>query len=140
MAKSRNPLGKNNSTWYILVPCLLAMGLTLGIYFFNLNRLDSTSKTIDYIAGFYNSRGQLNDFENQLNIQDEYRDIRYFVSKDEISIYFGRVILTWETVDQLMDPDNLEHLKKIFIEIKRDQSTGKLKIYYKGVEIQRWVK
>jgi len=135
-----NPLSKNSSTWYILIPCILALLLTVGIYFFTLNKYDSTDKTIDYIASFYDNRGRLNDFENQLNIQDEYKDIRYFVTSDEISIYFGRVILTWENVDQLMDPNNLEHLKDIYIEIKKDPSTNKLKMYYKGVEIQRWVK
>jgi hypothetical protein len=88
------------------------------------------------------SSGKLNDFQNKISMHDPETDIKWYKTSDEITIEFGRIILTWEPED-FYKQDNLDQLASIGIttEIKQSKDgTKTLHLYYLGQELERWVK
>lgn len=145
--KSGRPSGrktameKNGISKWILLPCLLAMIASLIYLIWFINNQNSTYKNIEYIRSFMTSSGKLNDYSNKLGMHDPQEDIKWFKTDDEIRIEFGRIFLTWEP-EKFYAQENLELLSTIgiTIDIKEEDGVRVLHLYYRGEEIERWVR
>lgn len=140
--KTTTAMERGGITRLILIPCTLIAVVSLVYLIWFLNSKNSTYSNIEYIKSFMTSSGNLNDFQNKLGMHDPATDIKWYKTDKEIRIEFGRVFLTWEPKD-FYQKENLELLETIGItaEIQEDADGEKvLHIYYKGVELERWVK
>lgn len=126
----------------VLIPCTIVIIMSCLYLIWYLSQRNSTIENIYYIQSFMTSSGQLNDYANKLGMHDPEKDIKWFKTTDEIRIEFGRITLTWEP-DMFYQQENLDLLKTIgfTIQIKEDKNKKKvLHLFYKGVELERWVK
>lgn len=127
---------------FIVIPCcmvIVASGIYLAYY---TNGQNSTYRNIEYIRSFMSSSGQLNDYSNKLGMHDPDEDIKWYKTKDEIEIQFGRIIMSWE-VEDFYNKDNLTALESIGFTTKIIEGKDNVKtlhLYYMGEEVERWVK
>ena len=143
MAKrKKNRMEKNTVMKYIVIPCTIAIVCSLIYLIWHLNNQNSTYSNIQYIQGFISSSGRLNDFQNKLGMHDSKEDIKWYKTDEEIRIDFGRIILTWPP-EEFYDEKNIELIGTIgfTIEILPDDNGNKvLHLYYRGEEVERWVR
>lgn len=140
--KTTTAMERGGVTRLILIPCSIIVVVSLVYLIWFLNNKNSTYSSIEYIRSFMTSSGNLNDFQNKLGMHDPATDIKWYKTDKEIRIEFGRVFLTWEPED-FYQKENLDLLGTIGItaEIQEDaDGTKVLHLYYKGVELERWVK
>ncbi len=140
--KTTTAMERGGITRLILIPCSIIVVVSLVYLIWFLNNKNSTYSSIEYIRSFMTSSGNLNDFQNKLGMHDPATDIKWYKTDKEIRIEFGRVFLTWEPED-FYQKENLDLLGTIGItaEIQEDaDGTKVLHLYYKGVELERWVK
>lgn len=96
-----------------------------------------TQESIAFIREHFNNGGKLIDYNNEINVT-ELDDIKLFVDNKNVRIDFGSIRLEW-SLSEFVEEENLKALETIFIEVRRDKDTGKLRVFYKGKEIKRWV-
>ena len=92
---------------------------------------------IEEIRSHINSRGQLIDYANDLNVKS-IDDIKLFVKEKTVKIEFGNIAMEWR-MDEFTEPETIKKLKSIGIEVYKDKKTGKLRVFYNGTELERWV-
>ena len=97
----------------------------------------STEDNIKYIRSHINSQGKLVDLEDEIDV-DSVEDIKLFFG-DEVEIHFGEVLLKWEK-DEFLTEQTKAALAEIGIELKVNNKTNKLHLFYHGEEIKRWIK
>lgn len=136
--RARKGAAGANVITFILAPVVLVV----LVYFFYVMReeyrVQSNYKMIEFIQQHHNLQGDIIDYQNDLRIQDVDTDIRLYVKNKFVIIKFGSIELKW-TLEQFIKQENLDALKKIYITAYKDRETGRLRVYYKGKEIQRWV-
>lgn len=98
---------------------------------------NATQESIAFIREHFNNGGKLIDYNNEINVT-ELNDIKLFVDDKDVRIDFGSIRLEW-SLSEFVEEENLKALETIFIEVRRDKDTGKLRVFYKGKEIRRWV-
>lgn len=138
----KDVMGQNNPIKYIIVPCAIVVLASFIFLLWWTNNQNSTKKNIEYIRSFMSSSGQLRDYSNKLGMHDPEEDIKWYKTKDEIRIEFGRIFLTWEP-EEFYDEENLKSLETIgfTIKIKVSKNGEKvLHLYYMGNEVERWIK
>lgn len=141
-SRAKNRLESNSVVKRILWPILIVVAATCVYLIWYINVQNSTYTNIEYIKGFLNQSGNLNDFQNKLGMHDPETDIKWYKTDKEIKIEFGRIVLTWEPAD-FYKQENLDHLEQIGItaKVKKGSDNKKsLHLYYKGKEVERWVK
>lgn len=150
MAKRKSLQGKRHATEmnkhgmqkYVVIPCTIVLIASLIYLIWYINNKNSTYENILYIQSFMNNSGKLNDYSNELGMHDPETDIRWYKTKDEIRIEFGRIYLTWEP-EEFYAEENLVLLSTIgfTIEIREDSDGVKtLHLFYMGKECERWVR
>ncbi len=135
-------MNKHGVSKFVIIPCVIVLIASCIYLIWYLNNQNSTYNNILYIRSFMNSSGKLNDYSNKLGMHDPETDIKWYKTKDEIRIEFGRIFLTWEP-EEFYKEDNLTLLSTIgfTIEIKEDSNGVKtLHLFYMGKECERWVK
>ena len=122
---------------YVLLPLVLTL-LGVGYYLVTRNNIyGNNEQSIKWIASHFTRSGILQDYQNELGIDSD-ANIKLYVTDEFIKIGFGKVNLTWKP-EEFTTLKNQELLKTIFITMDNDPKTGKLRVYYKGNELQRWV-
>ena len=88
------------------------------------------------------SSGELRDYSNKLGMHDPETDIKWYKTDKEIRIEFGRIFMTWEP-EVFYSQEVQDQLATIGFttDIKKDSDgTKRLHLYYRGEEVERWVK
>lgn len=127
---------------YILIPCALTVILSCAYLMMFYNNKNSTDSNIAYIKSFMTSSGQLRDYANKLGMHETTEDIKWYKTNKEVRIEFGRISLTWDP-EEFFKKETLDILEGIGFTIKnaKDKEGNEvLKVYYQGVEIERWVR
>lgn len=122
---------------FIIIPILLLALSFVGYKFYGKITLDSTANTVTFIQKHRNNSGMIVDYNNEIGVES-IDDIKLFVTDKKIKIQFGYLTMTWKPKD-FVSAENRELLKKIGITMYKDKETGRLKVYYNGEEIVRWV-
>ena len=97
----------------------------------------SREKGFEFIERHINSNGELKDITNDIGVRS-YEDIKLFIKDDFVKIEYGKVALKWKLED-FTKKENLDRLKRIGIDVYRDKDSGRLRVFYKGEELERWV-
>lgn len=121
----------------VLFPFVLLLIVLAYWYFTQYVSISSTNKNIEFIREHFNAKGELIDYQNELNVKSM-DDIKLFVKDNKVQIDFGNVKLKW-TAAQFVAAENIKALESIYITAYKDKKTNRLRVYYKGQEIQRWV-
>lgn len=141
-ARSKTRMEKSAFSKGVIVPCTIVIIASAIFLIWYINNQNSTYQNIIYIRGFMSSSGDLRDYSNKLGMHNPDTDIKWYKTNKEIRIEFGRIILTWEPKD-FYAQENLDLLGTISItaEVKKDAEGNRvLHLYYRGKEIERWVK
>lgn len=120
-----------------VIPFLIL--LVVFAYWFIQNNVknNATADNIEFIYEHFNRKGELVDTYDQIGVENV-EDIKLFIKGDKVRMEFGYIELTW-TLEEFVGPANLEALKKIHVDVYRDKETGKIRVFYKGEELERWV-
>ena len=119
------------------LPLLIVIGmavlwaLTMGV------STGKTKSTVQFIQQHFNSSGELIDYYNDIGVKDV-KDIHVVIKNNKVTLTFGKLRMDWKMKD-FVKQENQELLKTIYIEMRKDKTTGKLRLFYKGEEIERWV-
>jgi len=140
--KRKDFMGNNSVMKYIIIPCMLVMIASCIYLIVFINNKNSTLSNIEYIRSFMSSSGQLRDYSNKIGMHDPAKDIKWYKTNKEVRIEFGRIFLTWEP-DEFFKQDNLDRIATIGFTVEYVKSKSgyeEMKLYYQGVEVERWVK
>lgn len=134
-------MNKNGVMKWILIPCVICVICSCVYLIWFINNQNSTYQNIQYIKSFQTSSGKINDFSNKLGMRDPKEDIKWFKTDKEIRIEFGRIFLTWEP-EAFYTQENLDLIGTIgfTIDIKEEDGAKVLHLYYRGEELERWVR
>lgn len=137
----KNHMNNFAVTKWILIPCVICIICSCIYLIWYINSQNSTYENVAYIRSFMTSSGKLNDFSNKLGMQDPKEDIKWFKTDDEIRIEFGRIFLTWEP-EAFYQQENLDLIATIgfTIDIIEEDGVKVLHLYYRGEEVERWVR
>jgi len=121
---------------------IFVLVIIVGISYFAYTKLGgdvgaSREKGFEFIEKHINSSGELKDITNDIGVKS-YEDIKLFIKDDSVKIEYGRVALKWKLED-FAKKENLDRLRGIGIDVYRDKDTGKLRVFYKGDELERWI-
>ena len=122
----------------VIVPILAAVIILVIYVVVNFIEISSTQRSLQFIYEHFNSAGDLIDYQGEIRMKDPATDIRLYVTDKKVTIKFGLIEMNW-THKQFVNPTNIENLKKINITAFKDKDTNRLRLFYKDVEIQRWV-
>lgn len=121
----------------LLALVLFAVGITWFVWYSQI-REDGTMSSIDFIASHINGRGQIVDFQNDLGVKS-IDDIKFYNTKNDIEIEFGKIRLKFDK--KKLDTDEvLNALERIHIKVRKNEETGKYKIYYNDEPIDLYVR
>lgn len=150
LSKSRTEKKVTNSGFsgikvYLLIPAVILIGFMI---FFIASKIQGRNNAYSQIANIrqYIRNGELQDYSNQIGMKDPETDIRWFKDDDEIEIVFGYMDMHFK-IDEFLSDYCQSQLGSIGITSKvitsTDKETGekksKLKLYYNGKELERWV-
>ena len=123
---------------FVLPTLFIAAGF---IYFLltQINTYGKTDHSIEFIAEHINSRGDIVDWQNEIDVKG-LEDIKLFTDNGKVTIEYGKITLNWKSMDEFLAEDNVRNLERILITIRRNRETGKIKLYWKGEEMQKWVR
>ncbi|MBQ2885812.1 MAG: hypothetical protein IJE43_18975 [Alphaproteobacteria bacterium] len=124
--------------WKIFLVIALVMGVFGYRFVLEKIQIDSTNRNLEFLHEHFNAAGELVDYQNEIRMKDPLKDIRLFVKNNKVKIKFGVIEMNW-TAKQFMDETNLKKLERIYIYPEVDPETNRLTIYYKGIELSRWV-
>lgn len=126
--------------FYSWIICPLVIFVVIGIVyrFYQIQNKTSTDVNLEYIKEHTAASGKLIDPHNEIGVAS-IDDIRLYVSKEEVSIQYGKVLLEWDYAD-FIDEGNRADLGYIGITWKLHKETEELKVYYKEEELQRYAK
>jgi hypothetical protein len=122
----------------VSIGVVLALAVAAVAYWFieaNIQS-DSNIKMIDFIAEHYNSKGELIDYFDEIGCSG-IDDIHFTVKGDDVRLFFGDITMEWSSKDFVTE-ETQKQLEKIYIKMYKDKETGKLRLFYKGTEIERW--
>lgn len=128
--------------FYILIP----IAIVIGFLIFKMGSDQSTRmnsyEQIDYINSFMHN-GKLNDYANKIGMKDWKTDIKWYYEKDDgkIKIDYGYMRMTF-TIEEFTTEQCKRALSTIGITsdiVKLKDGTQKLKLYYNGQELERWI-
>lgn len=122
---------------FAIIPLVLLITVLLYGYMNKKIEYDATAGNIEFIAEHFNGYGKLIDYYGEIDVKD-ISDVKLFVTDDDITIKFGKINLIW-TLENFVTTDVQNALNKIHIQAFRDKTTGKIRVFYKGEEIERWV-
>jgi len=121
-----------------IIPCFLCLVIVVcGFYFNAYTQKSSNFTSIEFIHEHFNNAGKLLDYQNEIGVKD-IDDIKLFVKDKNVKIEFGFIKLDW-TMEEFLTEEVQKALEKIYITCRRDKETGRLRVFYKGQELQRWV-
>jgi hypothetical protein len=125
---------------YILIPLVVILGAVVYKVISDKYTITNSYDQIEYINQFM-SNGELNDYANKIGMKDWETDIKWYKDDDNVKIEYGYMTLNF-TVDELMTDQCKSALETIGITTKlvqTDEGTYKLKLFYNGNELERWV-
>ena len=87
--------------------------------------------------------GELNDYANKIGMKNWEEDIKWFYEKDDgvVTIDYGYMKLVF-TIEEFNTDNCKRALETIGITsevVKTKEGTSKLKLYYNGHELERWI-
>ena len=133
--------GLRGSIVYIIVPVLIVLGMFVYFKYSSAFKQENTYDQIAYIRSFYRN-GVLNDYANKIGMKDPETDLKWYKEDDSIKIEYGYMLLTFTTEEFLSEKAEVA-LAEIGItrevKVNKKDGTKKLKVYYNGKEIERWV-
>ena len=97
----------------------------------------STERNLKFIADHVNSSGRLIDYTGEICVRSA-DDIKLYVDDNKkVKIKFGKIDLEWNWDDFLsQDIDSILDICGITRVINK--KTGRLQVFYKGKELERW--
>lgn len=125
---------------YIIIPLIAIAAMIIGYTYNKLNEKQNSYAQIDYILSFMQN-GVLNDFSNKIGMKDPETDIKWYLDDDTVKVEFGYMTMKFSTEEFLSDYCK-NYIGQIGITselIKTGENTSKLKLFYNGKEIERWV-
>lgn len=134
-------MGGKSPMKYIIIPCMLVVIMSCMYLIWYQNNMNSTASNIEYIRSFMSSSGELRDYSNKLGMHDPETDIKWYKTEDEIRIEFGRIYLTWEP-ETFYTQEVQDAIGTIGFTTRVIEKDGvkTLYLYYRGEEVERWVK
>ncbi len=122
---------------YLLIPVIF---LGIGFIWWKTGASidkQSTTRNLNFIAEHVNASGKLIDYTGDICVSS-ISDIKLFVDDNEkVKIKYGKIDLEWDWEDFLQN-DLTGVLEVCGITRTIDKKTGKLRVYYKGNELERW--
>ena len=137
--KKRKEIKLVNFGTVIIIPIIAFIAIYFGFNeWTGLSTGSTNTKNIEYIASHINGQGKIVDYQNNLGAKSA-EDIKLYVEGNEVTIHFGRIVLEWKMED-FVTQEVGDELKKIHITRYRDEETGKLRVFWQGEELVRYVK
>ena len=134
--RKRKNKGSNLIGFFILPIIFAAIGFGIWYFYGGTSEMTTTS-SIEFIRRHMNSQGKIIDYNGEIKAET-IEDIKLFITKKQVKIKFGKIDLTWKLQDFEL-PETKEELKKIGITMDSDPKTDKIRVYYRGEELTRWV-
>lgn len=127
---------------YILIPVIIILGAVVFKFMSDNTTRQSSYEQIEYINSFMHN-GELNDYANKIGMKNWEEDIKWFYEKDDgiIKIDYGYMKLTF-TIEEFNTEPCKTALQSIGITsdiVKTKEGTMRLKLYYNGQELERWI-
>lgn len=127
---------------YILIPIVIIIGILIFKLMSGQTTRESSYEQIEYINSFMHN-GELNDYANKIGMKNWEEDIKWFYEKDDglVKIDYGYMRLTF-TIEEFNTDYCKRALESIGITskiIETDEGVKKLKLYYNGQELERWI-
>lgn len=97
---------------------------------------EATMRHMADIASSINGRGDFVDYTGEIGVKS-IDDIKLYVSND-VKIVYGNIALNWR-YDDFVSDELTEPLAKIFISREIDPASHTLRVFWKGVELERMV-
>lgn len=134
--------GFRGTVIYILIPFAIIIGFIVFKFYSDRTTLTSSYDQIAYINSFMQN-GELNDYANKIGMKDWEQDIKWFYEKDDgfVKIDYGYMKLSF-TIEEFHTPQCQQALATIGITskiVKLQDGTQKLKLFYNGNELERWI-
>lgn len=118
---------------------ILLVAVACGFFVFkDWMRLKTNVNNMQFIYEHFNAAGTLIDYHNDISMKNPEEDIKLFVKGKNVILRFGKIEMQWK-MEEFVEQQNLENLRRIHITAFRDKETGRLRLFYKNTEIQRWV-
>lgn len=124
---------------FIIIPLIMAIGVTAYFIYSQVALNSSTDHNIDFIISHMNSAGTLIDYQNEIDCKS-IDDLKLFTNDKKYKITYGKLDLEWKTEEDLLTKLNIDRLERIGIKIYRDKETQRLRFFWRGEEIERWVR
>ena len=127
---------------YILIPFAIIIGFLIFKFYSDKTTQTSSYDQISYINSFMRN-GELNDYANKIGMKDWETDIKWFYEKDDglVKIDYGYMKMTF-SIEEFQSERCKQALSTIGITskiVKLQDGTQKLKLYYNGNELERWI-
>lgn len=134
--------GFRGTILYIIIPVLIILGAIVFKIMSDNTTEKSSYDQIEYINSFMHN-GELNDYANKIGMKDWEKDIKWFYEKDKgiVKIDYGYMKLTF-SMEEFQTDNCKRALESIGITskiVKTKEGTAKLKLYYLGKELERWI-
>lgn len=132
--------GSHGIIVYILVPVLIVCAI---IYYNFMSRTSGINNSYNQVNQIkeHMQGGELIDYGNQIGMKDPDEDIRWYKEDDNIKIEFGYMLMNFP-MEEFMSTKCTNELNAIGIThkvVKDENGDPTLKLYYMGVELDRWV-
>ena len=127
---------------YLLIPFAIIIGILVFKVMSDNTTLESSYEQIEYINSFMHN-GELNDYANKIGMKNWEEDIKWFYEKDDgvVTIDYGYMKLVF-TIEEFNTDNCKRALETIGITsevVKTKEGISKLKLYYNGHELERWI-
>ena len=123
---------KKAATFIILVAVLISLG-----YAYYKSSASGTQDSIEFIAEHIDARGRIVDFQGEILVESE-DDIKWYDTGDEVKIKYGAVSLKWDR-DDFLTKETQQQLKRILVEYKYNKEEDKIRVFWRGKEVPRYV-
>lgn len=130
-------LQKNATFKLVVVPCLVAIAVSVGyLFYFNIHN-NNVESQVAYIKEYYKN-GVINDWQGKLNCKGV-KDIKWFRDSKMTEIHFGSVAMSWEN-EKFLTKANLDLIGQIGFQVGLTKDKKDIVIYWCGQKVERWIK
>jgi len=119
----------------LFVLCVVA---AVTIMFYKQVEGEGVNDSIAFIQRHINSRGQLVDMQEEISV-NSLDDIKFFETKKNIEIEFGKVTLKWKRADFLTG-ETQKLLQTIGLDFRYNEEADNIELYYQKQKVDKWVK
>ena len=100
-------------------------------------QLSATEDSVAFIKEHINGRGEIVDFQREIGV-DGIEDLKLFLTEKRVKIVYGQITLTW-TYQEFVSDEWTIPLRNILLTREYDEVEGRLRVYWKGQDIELYV-